>query len=117
MESVEQIVLAAWNGTKPFYASSPNERFKYMLEFLMCNGIGTESDDDQAAVIRACRQVASAPPAGYIVVLVEPDRRHAWGATVHATADGANDACAIDQEAHFSDMPGVLKVYEIREVQ
>jgi hypothetical protein len=55
MDSVEEIVLAAWTNTRPFYASSPEERFKFMLEFLNCNGVGEESDDDQAAVIRACR--------------------------------------------------------------
>ena len=55
MESVEEIVLAAWTNTTPFYASSPEERFTFMLEFLNCNGIGEESEDDQAAVIRECR--------------------------------------------------------------
>lgn len=55
MDSVESIVLAAWTGTHPFHASGPEERLRFMLEFLNCNGVGEESDDDQAAVIRECR--------------------------------------------------------------
>lgn len=60
MESIEAIVLAAWNGTQEFYASTPEEKFQFMLEFLNCNGVGEETDDLQAAVIRECRRVAFA---------------------------------------------------------
>lgn len=60
MDSVEDIVLTAWSGTQEFYASTPEEKFQFMLEFLNCNGVGDETDDLQAAVIRECRRLAFA---------------------------------------------------------
>lgn len=60
MDSVEAIVLAAWNGIQPFHASSPAERLTFLLEFLDCNGAGSESDDRQAEMIRECRRLAFA---------------------------------------------------------
>ena len=51
----KSIAQTAWDGTSDLNAATPAERFRFMLEFLTCNGVGAEDDDLQAEVIRECR--------------------------------------------------------------
>jgi hypothetical protein len=56
----ECTATSAWEATGAFrhFGTQPPNTLKYMLEWLHCNGVGSESDDIQAAVIQACRRKA-----------------------------------------------------------
>jgi hypothetical protein len=62
MMIADAIAQTAWNATREFKGETLPDRLRLMLEFLIINHVETLTDDDQAAVIRSCRKLATDLP-------------------------------------------------------